>query len=342
MKRALTTRRGILAAGNFIIDRVSTIDHYPAQDGIAAITKLELANGGAPFNALCDWARLGVGFPLAAAARVGRDAEGDWVLAELHRLGVDGRHVRRDPSARTSWSEILTEAGSGRRTIFHHVGASAGFGPADVPIATTRARILFLGFLGLLPALDARDPRHGTGAARLLAAARARGLVTAADVVTDRGGRLPRLVRPALRHLDYFFCNELEAELLTGVRCRPRAGALSRAALERAARRLARWGAGTTVVIHAREGALALPPGAGPVWQGSVRVPDGRIAGTNGAGDAFLAGYLAAIHDGSPPSEALRLAVCVAAASLLHSTPSGGVRSRAACLALGRRWGFRD
>ncbi len=340
--KAAARRRGILAAGNFIVDRVAMIDRYPEQDACVSITSTTISNGGAPFNALCDWARMKVDFPLFAAGLIGRDPDGDFITRTLRDHGVDVSGVRRHPSARTSYSEILTEESSGRRTIFHHQGATAFFGPSDLDLERgPRPKVLLLAFLALLAGMDRADRRFGTAAARTLARARAAGLVTAADVVSDLSGRLPALARAALPQLDFFFCNELEATTLSGVRTRWRAGRLDRAALEKAARALAKWGERTTIVIHAAEGALALPPGGAPHFQGSVQLPARAIVGTNGAGDAFLAGFLAGVHDDRSIPDCLRQGVCVAAASLTQSTPSAGVNPLRACLSLGTRHGFR-
>jgi len=333
-------RRGILASGNFIIDRVAIIDRYPPQDDCAAILSTKHANGGAPFNALCDWARMGVPFPIAAAGCVGKDADGEWILAECKRLNIDTKQLHRLPNAQTSYSEILTESGTGRRTIFHHPGANAAFAPKDLKLAESSAKIFFLGFIGLLARMDAADARFGTKGAKLLSEARKAGMITAADVVTDRTGALPGLTKAALPHLDYFFCNEIELEILTGTATRTN-GALNKKAIEGAAAELQKLGRGVSVVVHAAEAALALGADGTEVWHGSVKVPSENIVGTNGAGDAFLAGFLAATHEGKTPTECLELGACVAASSLSDSTPSNAVRKLDACLKLGRKFGFR-
>ncbi|MDZ4695015.1 MAG: carbohydrate kinase family protein [Deltaproteobacteria bacterium] len=334
-------RQGILAAGNFIIDRVAIIDRYPPQDDCAAILSTKHANGGAPFNALCDWARMGVKFPIAAAGCVGRDTDGDWIFAECKRLKINTKQLHRATNKQTSYSEILTESGTGRRTIFHHPGANAAFAPKVLDLKASGAKIFFLGFIGLLACMDAADSRFGTRGARLLAEARKRGMCTAADVVTDRTGALPRLTKAALPYLDYFFCNEIELEILTGVPTRSKQGKLDKNAIEKAAAKMRKIGRGLCMVVHAAEAAVALTADGQVHWHGSVRVPSENIVGTNGAGDAFLAGFLAATHDGKAPSACLEQGVCVAAASLFDSTPSAGVRDLRSCLKLGRRFGFR-
>jgi bifunctional ADP-heptose synthase (sugar kinase/adenylyltransferase) len=72
-------RSGILAAGNFIVDYVKIVDHYPQQDMLASILGESQANGGGPYNVLKDLAAMQAAFPLAACGLVGDDANGRWI-----------------------------------------------------------------------------------------------------------------------------------------------------------------------------------------------------------------------------------------------------------------------
>ena len=49
-----TSRQGVLAVGNFIVDYVKVIDAYPAQDMLASILSESRSNGGGPYNVLRD------------------------------------------------------------------------------------------------------------------------------------------------------------------------------------------------------------------------------------------------------------------------------------------------
>ena len=60
----MSGRAGVLAGGNWIVDRVKFIDTYPCQDALASILSEAAANGGSPFNLLVDLAKLGARFPL--------------------------------------------------------------------------------------------------------------------------------------------------------------------------------------------------------------------------------------------------------------------------------------
>jgi sugar/nucleoside kinase (ribokinase family) len=331
-------------AGNFIIDRVAMLDRYPAEGTLATIlssTSSTPTNGGPAYNALVDLARLRTDVPLAALGLVGDDVDGRHIVAHCRSLGIDTRQLRRIPGAATSYSEIMTVAATGQRTIFHHPGANAHLDARDFDFTKTHAKILHLAFLALLDRMDRPHHRYGTVAAQVLARAQTAGLVTSADVVSDGSGRLPALAAAALPHLDYFFFNETEAELLTSARVRAKGGGLDRTRLLHATTWAVERGLRGWAVCHTAEGALAHRAGSASIWQPSVRLPSARIVGSNGAGDAFAAGFLHAVHEAQPVSEALRVAACVAAASLTSGTASEGVPTLARCLALGRSYGFR-
>jgi sugar/nucleoside kinase (ribokinase family) len=91
---------------------------------------------------------------------------------------------------------------------------------------------------------------------------------------------------------------------------------------------------GRSVVIHFTKGCVAATSGQPTVRQGSLELPNGFSQGATGAGDAFAAGYLYGLHENWPIEKRLELAVCSAAASLTHPTPSAGLRPVAECLAL--------
>ncbi len=73
-------RRGILAGGNFVVDHVKQIDHYPEQDQLTLVHERALSNGGGPYNLLKDLAAMQVDLPLQAVGLIGDDANGQWII----------------------------------------------------------------------------------------------------------------------------------------------------------------------------------------------------------------------------------------------------------------------
>jgi sugar/nucleoside kinase (ribokinase family) len=293
---------------------------------------------------LVDLAKSGAPFPLFAAGLVGADPMGRQILDDCRAHKIDTRHLTSTVKAPTSYTDVMTEKGHGRRTFFHARGANALWRGDDLDFSKpkTAPRIFHLGYLLLLDALDQPDSKFGTKAARLLAQAQAAGIKTSVDVVSEDSDRFPTIVTPALKHVDYCILNEIEAGKTTGFSVRLPDGGLDAVAVRHAAGALLQQGVRELVVIHFPEGAFARTRAGQDAWQSSLKLPAGYIAGTAGAGDAFCAGVLLGLHEGWELSRCLLTGVCVAAASLADATCTAGVKSLKTCLALAKKYGFRQ
>ena len=337
--KSTPSRRGILAGGNWIIDQVKLVDVYPQREQLANICSQYQGTGGAPYNVLIDLAKLGSNLPLFGAGLVGDDALGQTILEDCRQHKIDPRCLRATNKADTSYTDVMTEEGNGRRTFFHYRGANAFWRGDDLEFKKIRAQIFHLGYLLLLDALDEPDAKFGTKAARLLAAAQAAGIKTSVDVVSEDSDRFARIVTPALKFVDYCILNEIEASKTAGFKIRQPDGTLDTVALRHAAGSLLQCGVRELVVIHFPEGAFVRTRKGEDVWRSSVKLPEKQIVGTAGAGDAFCAGVLLGLHEGWELKKCLEAGVCVAAMSLTHATCTGGMKPLAACLALGKKYG---
>lgn len=335
------SRSGLLAGGNWIIDLVKLIDVYPQPEQLANIRGQSQGTGGAPYNVLIDLAKSGAPFPLFGAGLVGEDSLGEQILESCRTHKIDTRLIGTTRKAPTSYTDVMTEQGHGRRTFFHARGANALWNGDDLHFERSKARIFHLGYLLLLDALDERDSKFGTKAARLLARAQAAGVKTSVDVVSEDSDRFAKIVCPALKHVDYCILNEIEAGKTTGFKVRAANGKLDKVALRHAAGALIQHGVRELIVIHFPEGAFARTRMGEDAWQSSLKLPAKYIAGTAGAGDAFCAGVLLGLHEGWELKKCLLTGVCLAAASLSDATCTAGVKSLNHSLALAKKFGFR-
>lgn len=333
-------RSGLLAGGNWIIDQVKMIDIYPQPEQLGNIRSQSQGTGGAPYNVLIDLAKSGAPFPLLAAGMVGQDSLGEQILDDCRAHNIDIRRLGRTSKAPTSYTDVMTEQGHGRRTFFHARGANALWRGADLDFARARPRIFHLGYLLLLDALDEPDAKFGTKAARLLADAQAAGVKTSVDVVSEDSDRFAKIVTPALRHVDYCILNEIEAGKTTGFTLRSPEGVLDTVGLRHAAGALLQQGVRELVVVHFPEGAFARTRKGEDFWQSSLKLPPNYIRGTAGAGDAFCGGVLFGLHEDWDLQKCLLTGVCIAAASLADSTCSHGVKSLGSSLSLARKFKF--
>jgi sugar/nucleoside kinase (ribokinase family) len=111
-------RKGVIAAGNMLVDHVHQIVQWPERGWLAEITQSERSTGGAPLNVLLTLAKMRTGMPLQAVGLVGEDSDGDYIMAMLDQYHVNRQHVQRTNSAPTSMSQVMTDP-TGQRTFFH-------------------------------------------------------------------------------------------------------------------------------------------------------------------------------------------------------------------------------
>ena len=247
----------------------------------------------------CGAARLGlrVGF----AGKVGDDALGRFVLAELAARGVDTAGVVVDPAIKTGLSVIFSRPGD--RAILTYPGSIAALRRDEIPPALLgAARHLHLGSFFLLDALRPAIPE-------LFATAKARGLTISLDTNYDPAERWDDHLAEALRHVDVFLPNETELLRITGA-----------ADLQTA--RAALGPIPTVAVKLGADGAVG--------WQGDQEAratpPRVDVVDTTGAGDSFDAGFVYGWLQGWELERALRLGCACGA---LSTRAAGGTAAQA-------------
>ena len=332
-------RKGICVAGNLIVDITYPIERWPRQSELTTITDgITRSVGGAVCNVITDLAKLDETLPLSALGVIGEDAEGEFILEQLGRhenihLSLLGR------KGTTSFTAVMSDNRTKARTFFQYRGANALFDESFIDWDRIDAEILHVGYILLLDALDQADGEYGTKMARLLAEAQSRGIRTSIDVVTESGDRFRTLVPPALRYTDYCVINELEAQQITGVLLRDEEEKLYPEHMEEALRKMKELGVSTWAVIHCPEGGYGLDEKNHFLTVRSLKLPEGYIKGTVGAGDAFCAGVLYGAEKGWGLAESVRLGTCAAAASLSEAGATEGMRPAAEVLKLAELYG---
>jgi sugar/nucleoside kinase (ribokinase family) len=334
-------RSGMLAGGNWIIDQVKIIDVYPKHEQLANIFDQSQGTGGSPYNVLLDLAKMGACFPLQGAGLVGQDALGKYILEDCRRNNIDPKFISVSPGTSTSYTDVMTEQEGGRRTFFHNRGANATWDGSEIDFTASSARIFHLGYLLLLDAIDQDEPEYGTVGAALLAKARAVGMKTSIDVVSEDSDRFAKIISPALKQVDYCILNEVEGSKVTGVQVREN-GKLLTDGIEEIATKLFELGVGELIAIHFPEGSFAQSKEGEKVWHGSLALPKGYIKGAAGAGDAFCAGVLYGVHENWSLEKSLLTGTCAATACMSDPTCTDGLRSLDECLALAEKFGIGE
>ena len=333
-------RKGIIAAGNWIVDHIKVIDFYPAQDSLANIKNESFSNGGSPYNILKDLAGLQAPFPLKGVGLVGDDDNGSQIRQDCEKHGIDSSDIKITSRAPTSYTDVMVVETTGRRTFFHNRGANAFLDVEHFNFSKSKEKIFHLGYLLLLDALDRVYDDGATGAARLLDKACQAGLKTSVDLVSEDSGRFKTIIHPALPFIHYLFLNEFEACRCTGVPLKGDDPEYEM--LDQAASKILEYGVREWVFIHFPKGVFAKSSAGEIVVQGSLNLPEEKVISASGAGDALAAGILFGIHEEWEIAEALKLGVSSAACCLQELSCSGGILPYKECLKLVETYSYRQ
>ena len=320
-------RKGIIGAGNWILDKIKIIDWWPGEGNLCSITQQLDSPGGGPCNVLFDIAAIDPAVPLYAAGRLGDDAEGKVLLDAMKKHNIDSGCITFSKSASTSFTDVMS--GNGKRTFFHCRGANAEFSPDDLMQIDVPAKFFYLGYLLLLDSFDKIEESTGKPAAcRALAAMRSKGYKTIVDFVSDAPERFRSVVAPTLPEIDILIVNEIEAQACTGITLRNGDGSLNTAGLPDAVDKLLEMGVRETVVIHFPEGAVGKERGGEYICTPSCHIELADIVGSTGAGDAFAAGTIYALHENWELEKAMRFGSASSFFNLKSATATEGAVSR--------------
>ena len=334
-------RQGICIAGNMIVDIHYPIEGWPSLGELVHIKgKAGRATGGCVNNTIMDIARLAPDMKLYALGRIGDDAEGELIKSALGRYpNIDTSGVIQE--GESALTLVFNDAVSKNRTFFTYGGSNAEFDVDDVNWDALTCNILHVGYILLLDALDREDPEYGTRMARLLHMAQQHGIRTSVDVVSEASQRFGKIVRPALKYTDYCVINEFEASRTTGIPLRDEEDKLLPANMPKALQAMKALGVSTWAVIHCPEGGFGLDENDRYIAFPSLKLPEGFIKGSNGAGDAFCAGVLCGAEKGYDLETAIRLGTAAAVSSLTSVEATTGVQTEAEVLRLLDRYPSR-
>lgn len=336
-------RSGLLVAGNWILDQVKLIDKFPAEQSLVNILHEYTSNGGSAYNILMDLAKLRAPFPLEAIGLVGNDFNGVRIVDHCREAGIDVRQLQMTPETPTSYTIVTSVKHTGKRTFFHHRGANSLLDISHFDFHVSNAKIFHLGYLLLLDRLDEIQQNGRTKASHVLENAKKEGFLTSIDLVSEDSDRFASIIPCALPYVDYLFLNEYEASQLAGVNLMEVKDPTEMGnRCEDIFEIIFRMGVNEWVIIHHPDGVWASHRDGRQLFQPSLRLPQEKVVGANGAGDALAAGVLLGIHEGWNMEACLDLGVCAAAASLSHVTCSDGVRAHGDCLALSKLYGYRS
>lgn len=294
-----------ICLGILVADAVARpVDSWPERGRLVLVPDMQLHTGGCAGNTAVGLARMG--FSAGIIGKVGADGFGDFYLRAMQREKVDASGVTADPSCHTSATMVMVHS-DGERSFIHYLGGNAELRASDVKMDLVRqGRLLHVGGALLTPALD------GEPCAGILKQAKAAGITTAMDTAWDSTGRWMKALAPCLPHVDYFLPSVEEARMIAG-RKEPRDVA--------------------SVLLDAGAGTVALKMGTSGCYvrtrDREIRLPAYKVAtiDATGAGDAFAAGFLAAVLLGWDLERTAKLANAAGALCTTAMGTTAGLRS---------------
>ena len=124
--------------------------------------------------------------------------------------------------------------------------------------------------------------------------------------------------------MDYFIINEVEAGACFGKSLRNDKGEILLDEVEAAAHFMLNRGVSDACFIHFPEGGFGMKYDGETYYEPSLKVKASEIVSSVGAGDAFCAGVLYALHEGFSLKESLRIGNVSAYFNLKNATSTGG------------------
>lgn len=337
--------KGICCAGYMCVDSHYFVEEMPKKSELGHVVPPVInATGGVVCNTGLDIAIMDPAVKMQACGVVGTDSYGDLMINTMKSYpNVDTSMIRRKDTS--AFSIVMNDKSDKTRTFFECEGPYAEYSEDDIDWDKLDADIFHIGYLLLMPHLDADNAEYGTNMAKLLHRAQSQGLKTSIDCISETGeeaaARFRRIVTPSLRYTDYCIINELEAQNVTGVRLRDDDETLHLENFKEALLKLKELGVSTWAVIHCPEAGAGIDENGQYFEAKSLNLPKGYIQGTNGAGDAYCAGVLLAAEKEMGMAAALDLGACAAAASLSRVGAVEGMDTLENVMKLKEKYGYR-
>ncbi len=337
---AMSQRSGILTAGSWCVDNNKSLPLWPAEDTMSTITALDRQGGGSGSNMAFDLKRLDPDFFVETMGIVGDDSDGRFLIEKCDQAGVKRDRLAMVKGGMTAFTDCFNSLESGKRTHLYFPGVADALSPDDFDFTNTTARLLHLGLPGAHRTMDRPWGNDTTGWVTVLRAAQQAGLKTNLEMVTTTREKVRHFGRSCLPHLDLLIVNDFEIGAVADVETRDGTQTIADQVVE-ALRRIVELGSVSIAAAHFPEGAIALSRDGDLFCVGSIAIPSNEIAGVNGAGDAFAAGFLYYWHQSHPIDDALRFGHAVAAASMREVSTTAGVTNVRDTQNLAKQWGYR-
>ncbi len=298
----------IVCVGNAVVDMIVKNGPDRTPDGMTQFSEtINMYLGGDAVNEAVGLKAMGSEVQLYTT--IGADNLGEAFMSMLRAKDIDTQGIVRDIEHGTT-ATIVTIGADGEHGCMTLKNGAAGnmhYSLDDFPIDFTGVKLLSVASL-----FWSRGQKDGE-LKELLAAAKAAGALTSADMVLDQSQMSLDDIKESLPYIDYLVPSYHEASYFTGKKDP-----------EDIAAEFHRRGVKTVVLKMGAEGVFASEDGK------TYRVPTiaDRVVDTLGGGDNFVAGFLTGIVEGLSTEEALYVGSASAAIAISDYGANGVVKSR--------------
>ena len=264
----------VLSVGLMVADIIiNPVDPSIFEKDSVRINTIKYASGGDALNVAINLANLGI--KSSICGMVGNDPSGKFLVDEANRFGVETSGVIISDKYSTSTSIVLTES-NGARHFAYYGKSNDSFSYTMVPEESIKnTKLLYIGSTMALAGID------GDGLTALFKKARSFNIKTAMDATWDNNGLWLAKIKDALPYTDLFFPSYDEAVLITGEKSVHKMRAF-----------MVAFGVRQFGVKLGSEGCYVTD------FEKEYTIPAfvcNNVVDTNGAGDAFMSGYLAGL-----------------------------------------------
>jgi len=263
-----------------------------------------MKNGGDCLNTAIDLAVLGnsVGF----AGLTGKDNFGEFLVKTIRDYGIDTRGLKVLPEISTSAVIVLVND-KGDRTFLYYGGSNDLFSYEHIDLSLIEeCKIVHVGGTYLMPNFD------GIGAEKVFELAHSKNKLTSMDVTWDTTGRWIEVIKPSLKHLDFFMPSYNEAKEIS-----------NRKSPEDIADFFIDEGVKCVIIKLGKNGSYC----KGLKESFYQAAYDVDVVDTTGAGDSFVAGFLSGVVKNWDLPTCAKFATAVSAHCNQHLEATTGITS---------------
>jgi len=304
-----------LLVGDFITKPVTGM---PERGKLTLVETTELHLGGCAVNTGVVLKKLGIN--VGIAGKVGNDNLGKFILNKLNEENIEIEQIKIDPKINTSGTSVLVHP-DGERSFIHSLGANAKFSIEDIDFNYIgKFFILHIAGALLMPKLD------GKPMAELVKKAKEIGLIVCLDTAWDSQNRWFKVLKYSFPCIDYFLPSIEEAKMITG---EEKPEEIAKFLLDKGVKNVGlKMGEKGSFIMNEKE----------KFYFPALKI---KVVDTTGAGDGYVAGFIAGLVRGYSFEKCGLLGNLVGAKIATAIGATGGIKSWEDLIEFAKNHGYK-